>query len=375
MISPTAAQTGGLSLAGDVTAAHFHGDGSALTNLSGAALAAGSVPDAALSANVAHLASSPTFTGAGGVTAPLFTGKFSGDGSALTNLGVALGVIGVSGGGTGLGAPGAAGNFLRSSGAAWTSAALSAADVPAGSASYVQAQGTSAQSASFNVSGSGRVGGALVVGGTASFASVGIGTSTPATPLEVAGAIHSTSGGFVFPDGTTQTTAAAFGHGAVAQMIVNTSAVTASLDATAFTEVNPAYRVALTPAVTGSKVLVEFDFSMNQALAPNTVHHLELVRNIGGVETLVGVGPANGSRNRVSWVGRPGNGYDNNDAMTVHLVGVDTGLTPGTPVTYGFKYRHEQHGSGTCYFNASSGDDFAYGWSGVMTMKATEIAP
>lgn len=36
---------------------------------------------------------------------------------------------------------------------------------------------------------------------------VGIGTSNPGTKLEVAGVIHSTSGGFKFPDGTMQTTA------------------------------------------------------------------------------------------------------------------------------------------------------------------------
>ncbi|MBG8555407.1 tail fiber domain-containing protein [Hymenobacter guriensis] len=38
---------------------------------------------------------------------------------------------------------------------------------------------------------------------------VGIGTSTPSQQLEVAGTVYSTSGGFKFPDGTTQTTAAA----------------------------------------------------------------------------------------------------------------------------------------------------------------------
>ena len=39
-------------------------------------------------------------------------------------------------------------------------------------------------------------------------ASVGIGTSTPSQKLEVAGTIYSSAGGFRFPDGTTQTTAA-----------------------------------------------------------------------------------------------------------------------------------------------------------------------
>jgi hypothetical protein len=40
---------------------------------------------------------------------------------------------------------------------------------------------------------------------------VGIGTQTPAFKLDVAGQIRSSSGGFVFPDGSTQTTAAVSG--------------------------------------------------------------------------------------------------------------------------------------------------------------------
>jgi hypothetical protein len=42
---------------------------------------------------------------------------------------------------------------------------------------------------------------------------LGVGTSTPTQRLEVAGTIYSTSGGFKFPDGTTQTTAATGGGG------------------------------------------------------------------------------------------------------------------------------------------------------------------
>src|SRR3954454_4681528 len=43
---------------------------------------------------------------------------------------------------------------------------------------------------------------------------VGIGASTPLTKLDVSGQIRSSSGGFVFPDGTSQTTAATGGLGA-----------------------------------------------------------------------------------------------------------------------------------------------------------------
>ena len=50
---------------------------------------------------------------------------------------------------------------------------------------------------------------ALVLGGTGpSAVNVGIGTTTPDSPLTVAGVIESTSGGIKFPDGTVQTTAA-----------------------------------------------------------------------------------------------------------------------------------------------------------------------
>ncbi|MFN0009320.1 MAG: hypothetical protein ACKVXR_15560 [Planctomycetota bacterium] len=40
---------------------------------------------------------------------------------------------------------------------------------------------------------------------------IGVGTSTPGERLTVAGTVHSESGGFKFPDGTVQTTAAANG--------------------------------------------------------------------------------------------------------------------------------------------------------------------
>src|ERR1044072_1787142 len=47
------------------------------------------------------------------------------------------------------------------------------------------------------------------------FGKVGIGTITPTSPLTVAGMIETTLGGYKFPDGTVQTTAATAGLQAV----------------------------------------------------------------------------------------------------------------------------------------------------------------
>lgn len=166
----------------------------------------------------------------------------------------------------------------------------------------------------------------------------------------------------------------ATGAGTVAQMVVATSTTTASANVTEFTEVNSSYRVSITPKSSSSIYLIEYDFPLNTAMAVNTVFHMQLVRNIGGTEVPIGVGPANGSRRQATWVGRPFNGYDTNDQGTVHIVARDSGLTAGTTYTYGLKYRRESGGSGTTYFNYSGGDSAVYGFSGMMTMKITEIA-
>jgi hypothetical protein len=75
-----------------------------------------------------------------------------------TTPNISLHTVGTNNGGTGLTTTGAAGNYLRSNGTNWTSSALQATDLPAGSSSYIQ-NGTSQQaSANFNISGDGTVG-------------------------------------------------------------------------------------------------------------------------------------------------------------------------------------------------------------------------
>ncbi len=66
------------------------------------------------------------------------------------------GVLDRASGGTGLGASGAAGNFLRSDGMNWTSSPFQASDIPVLSTSFIQnIPGIGTQSASFNIDGGG----------------------------------------------------------------------------------------------------------------------------------------------------------------------------------------------------------------------------
>ena len=66
-----------------------------------------------------------------------------------------------------------------------------------GANGFIQNSSSQQASSSFNITGNGIVGG-----------SMGIGTPSPGSKLTVAGTIESTTGGFKFPDGSTQTTTA-----------------------------------------------------------------------------------------------------------------------------------------------------------------------
>jgi hypothetical protein len=175
---------------------------------------------------------------------------------------ITTGTLPVAQGGTGLSTTGPNGWFLRSNNGRWTSLPLSSLDLPAGSSNYIQnSSSPQAGGSTFNVSGNGVVGGILSVGTPLPFSSqykmsvitpgavglrvqtgafggtvasfggagdfeidsngveggrltveedgkVGIGTTNPSDKLTVDGTIRSLSGGFKFPDGTTQTTAA-----------------------------------------------------------------------------------------------------------------------------------------------------------------------
>ena len=68
---------------------------------------------------------------------------------------ISLGTVPVALGGTGLTTPGAAGSLLRSDGSAWTSAPLSAPDIPPGSAFYIRNATSPQPATSFNIGGIG----------------------------------------------------------------------------------------------------------------------------------------------------------------------------------------------------------------------------
>ncbi len=130
----------------------------------------------------------------GGVTTVTASGPLVSSGGATPNISL-TGVVPSANGGTGLSASGTSGNLLRSSGTAWTSAALQAVDVPTGRDNYIQNRAATPQvGGNFNISGDGSIGQNFAVGGFARIfgaatitGNVGIGTPVPLCSLDVRG--------------------------------------------------------------------------------------------------------------------------------------------------------------------------------------------
>src|SRR5580698_2910722 len=102
---------------------------------------------------------------------------------------------------------------------------------------------------------------AMVLGGTGAAAvNVGIGTTTPAYPLDVAGIIRTSSGGIKFPDGTVQTTAATGGGGTITGVTAGTDLtgggtsgnVTLNVDTTKVPQLNAANTFTASQTVNGN---------------------------------------------------------------------------------------------------------------------------
>lgn len=75
--------------------------------------------------------------------------------NATTTPNISLGIVPPVNGGTGLSSVGASGNFLRSSGSAWTSGPLSASDIPDLGGSYIRNATALQSSTNFNIGGTG----------------------------------------------------------------------------------------------------------------------------------------------------------------------------------------------------------------------------
>ena len=140
---------------------------------------------------------------------------------------------------------------------------------------------------------------------------VGIGTTSPTSPLTVLGQIESTSNGFKFPDGTTQTTAMGSSAGFTGGPGSNPSATTAFLSPTRF--------VAITSS--GQRIYVSSNKALGSA-AVGGAANLNLyigyrVSGSGAVPTLVG-GGCLGMR------------VPQNTRVMMGLSAIITGLAPGT---------------------------------------------
>src|SRR2546422_723136 len=81
--------------------------------------------------------------------------------TTATTANTIAGVLPTNKGGTGLSAPGASGNVLRSNGVNWTSAPLVASDFPGLANSFIQNTTATQAGANFNISGNGTAGGTI----------------------------------------------------------------------------------------------------------------------------------------------------------------------------------------------------------------------
>jgi hypothetical protein len=174
---------------------------------------------------------------------------------------------------------------------------------------------------------------------------VGIGTSSPTSPLTVDGKIESQSGGFKFPDGTTQTTAATSGSGGLV-LLATVNASGASSVTFGSTYITSTY----------NKYVIEFD----SLLAATSAENLELQ-----------VSSNNGSTWQTSGYSYSGYGY-NQATGTIY-----SASTTGTyiDIADGETLTNTAHNvaSGTIKFASPSGADktmFDYKLSGYDNSNA-----
>jgi len=159
--------------------------------------------------------------------------------------------------------------------------------------------------------------------------------------------------------------------GTILQTVIYKSNTLSSLNVTDFTEASTDYRVTITPIKATSRILLTYFIATNNSMASNTLFMFR-ARNITNNRNVNGEASTSGSRWQAQWVGRPGNGYDTNDQMTCMWTCFDSPATTAAQ-TYGWQYRREGGGSGTCYFGYSSGDNSTFGFVTPITIIAQEV--
>lgn len=162
--------------------------------------------------------------------------------------------------------------------------------------------------------------------------------------------------------------------GSIIQTVVLRSDTKSTLDTTSFSEASSNYRVSITPTHADNRIILSYYVMCNTNMASNTLFMMRTEKYTSGSAAAVTSRSSGYGSNRYStdFGGRPGNGQDGNDQLACHWYSYDD---PGTTAeqTYGFTYRRESGGSGTCYFGYSSNDNNVYGFSNPILITAWEV--
>ena len=163
----------------------------------------------------------------------------------------------------------------------------------------------------------------------------------------------------------------------------------ASRDTSDWVEFDSDYRISVTPTNNNTRIYLQFYFQTNTNMTSNTLFQFDIRYLVNGTLPTGGRGSADnatygkltsdggtmngniGSRLNTHFVGRPGNGYDGNDQLTINMLGYDE--PAGASRTYGLIYKRETGGSGTLYINLSSDNNDAWGFMSPMLITATEV--
>lgn len=172
----------------------------------------------------------------------------------------------------------------------------------------------------------------------------------------------------------------AFPAGTVIQtQYCNTGTTTTATTQSVQTELNTAYRVAITPIYSNSLIVLHYFVPMgaNGTWSSNWIVDYSAVRMPSGsalntsLSFISSTGPANGARKRLAGSAtRSQNGFDQNDQLTWNLTALDF---PGSTsaVQYGFTWGGE--GAGAIVVGTTTSNDGTWAFSGNIVIVAQEI--